>query len=158
MTQILTGYRVDAIPAAQLDRIRRTGADEAGNAFAPFTADEPGAPLRCCLREARAGERIALIAFRPAGGTGPYAEIGPVFVHADECPGYADPQALPIEFRHRRQVLRSYNCAGRIEDAVLVDGEAAEDGLAELFANPDVTVVHARNVLFGCYLYAIRPA
>ena len=150
-------FLIDAIPTERLDAIRDAGADDAGDAFKPFVnADPDGAPLRCCLREARTGERLALIAYRPDGTAGAYREIGPVFVHADRCSGYPEPDAYPAEFRPRRQVLRGYDDEGRIIDAVIVEGEHAEDGIDHLLSNPAVATVHSRNVLYGCYMFAIR--
>jgi hypothetical protein len=152
-------FRVDAVPPVELDRLREAGHDGHGNRLAPFVNDDPdGAPLRCCLRPARVGERIVLIAYRPPGTAGPYAEVGPIFVHAEPCPGYAEPHAYPAAYRDRQQVLRAYNAAGRIADAVLVDGSTAEQGIARLFDGPDVTIVHSRNVRYGCYMFAVRRA
>ncbi len=152
-------FVIDAIPADRLDQMRRNGVDDAGDPFAPFVnADPDGAPLRCCLREARTGERLALIAYRPDGTAGAYREIGPVFVHADRCDGYPERDAYPEGFRPRDQVFRAYSQAGRIIDATLVHGAGAEAGIEKLLADPDVATVHSRNVLYGCYMFAInRP-
>jgi hypothetical protein len=120
-----------------------------------FVAEEDGAPLRCCLREARAGERLALIAYRPEGTAGAYREVGPVFVHAARCGGYVERDAYPAAFRHRRQVFRAYDEAGRIADALLVEGAHAEASIEHLLASPRVAIVHSRNVLYGCYMFAI---
>jgi hypothetical protein len=147
-------FRIDAIPSDELARIRAAGYDIQGD---PFRAREAGGgePLRCCLRPARAGERIALIAYRPTGTAGAYAETGPVFVHAEPCEGYPTDGSWPPEFRNRQQVLRAYDAAGRIADAILVEGAEAEDGIAKLLADPGHVVVHSRNVLYGCYMFAI---
>lgn len=149
-------FVIDAIPAERLDQMRRNGVDDAGDPFVPFeNADPDGAPLRCCLREARTGERLALIAYRPDGTARAYREIGPVFVHADQCGGYPERDAYPEGFRLRDQVFRAYSRDGRIIDATLVHGADAEAGIEKLLANPDVATVHSRNVLYGCYMFAI---
>ena len=150
----MTTFQIEAIPAAELDRIRAVGQDVEGNPFTPRDAGG-GEPLRCCLRPAREGERVALIAYRPTGTAGAYAETGPVFVHAQPCAGYPADGGWPPEFRDRRQVLRAYDAAGRIADATLVDGAAAEEGIAKLLADPAHAVVHSRNVLYGCYMFAV---
>src|SRR5438445_8999790 len=54
-----------AIPPGELDAIRAAGRDEAGNPLDVQVHRDGGAPLRCCLREARAGERLLLIAYTP---------------------------------------------------------------------------------------------
>ena len=144
-----------AIPAAQLDGIRAAGRDVAGNGYRPTVDRAGGSPLRCCLRLFRPGEQVALIAYRPAGTAGAYAEIGPVFVHAAACDGYPADGGWPPEYRDRQQVLRAYDDRGRICDALLVDGADAETGIAKLLADPANVVVHSRNVLYGCYMFAI---
>ena len=78
-----------------------------------------------------------------------------MFVHASPCEGYAADGGWPPEYRDRQQVLRAYNDRGRIADAILVDGPEAEDGIAKLLADPAHVLVHSRNVLYGCYMFAV---
>jgi hypothetical protein len=131
-----TTFRVEAIPAATLSRIRSTGRDEAGNELRARVDDEGGSPLRCCLRDTAPGERVLLIAYTPPGVTGPYAERGPIFVHAAPCPGYPDVDHYPAALGHRRQIVRGYDRAGTM----------------------DIQVAHVRNVAAGCYNFAVWPA
>ncbi len=157
MTTATRMFQIEAISPAYLAGVRSAGMDEAGNPFVSEVNEDPsGAPLRCCLRMARIGEAIALIAYAPPGTKAAYREVGPVFVHAEPCQGSGDPYAWPAEFRNRRQVLRAYDRAGRISDALVIDAVDAEAGIAQLFADPDVIVVHSRNVAYGCYMFAIR--
>jgi hypothetical protein len=160
-TAIDTAFRVQALPAHDLARIRAIGADDFGHPLRVSVADEePGTPLRCCLREAHVGERVALISWRPLheAPDSVYAEVGPVFVHADNCPGYHEEGFYPEGFRHRDQVLRTYSATGDMLDAVMTEGAAAEETIAELFANPAAVVVHSRNVKAGCYMFAVYRA
>lgn len=80
-------FVISPIAPERLDTMRDAGTDDAGDRFELLVAHEAGAPLRCCLRESRAGERLALIAYRPHGTAGAYREIGTVFVHAEPCEG-----------------------------------------------------------------------
>lgn len=147
----------EAIPAAELDAIRAAGRDEAGNEIAPRMDADGGNPLRCCLRETLPGEKVLLIAYTPPGGAGAYAERGPLFVHAEQCEGYRTPDRYPPALRHRQQVVRAYDTTGAIADGVLVaDGEHAERAIAELLDRPGVTVVHLRNVGYGCFNFAVH--
>jgi len=150
--------RVDAIPDADLARIRGRGTDDFGNPVVVSVVDEAGGtPLRCCLREAVPGERVALIAYRPSHIGGPYAEVGPVFIHAEACGGYTAPDRYPEGFRHRQQVLRAYDAEGRIVDAVIAqDGDEAESVCAALLSRPEIAYIHSRNVLYGCYMFTVR--
>jgi len=153
-----TAFRVAALPAGELERIRAAGVDDFGNPLEPSTVTGPGAPLRCCLRDAEPGERVVLIAYRPAAVPGPYAEVGPVFVHAEACAGYADEDRYPEGFRARNQLLRAYDALGRQVENVIVDGPAAERAITDLFGRPGVAYLHSRNVLAGCYMFAVHPA
>ncbi len=155
-----TGLRVDALPRENLARIRARGADDFGNPLVATVVGEDGAggtPLRCCLREARVGERVALIAYQPATVGGPYAEVGPVFIHAEDCSGYATPDRYPDDFRQRRQVLRAYGRDSAIVDAAIAEnGDEAEALCGAFLARPDVAYIHSRNVLYGCYMFTVR--
>ena len=147
----------EAIPPAKLQEIRAAGADEAGNPLAVQADTAGGSPLRCCLRESAPGERVLLIAYTPPGTDGAYAERGPVFIHAEPCSGYLTPGRYPPALSHRQQVVRAYDQDGRIADGVLVsDGEHAITVIRGLLARPDVTLVHLRNVGYGCYNFAVR--
>jgi hypothetical protein len=150
------GFRVGAIAAAELDRIRANGVDDFGNPLTPRVVRRSGdTPLRCCLREADAGERVVLVAYRPSDVGGPYAEVGPVFVHAQPCDGYAPSGRYPEGFRHRQQLLRAYDERGRQVENVIIDGVRAEFAIDDLLNRRDVAFIHSRNVLAGCYMFAI---
>ncbi|MFF6995066.1 DUF1203 domain-containing protein [Streptomyces sp. NPDC008313] len=165
MTTHIAPYTPLPIAPDVLARLRDT--DDAGRPCVPFTDDEGGAPLRCCLRRGRPGERIALVSYAPlrrwAAATGAepgaYDEQGPVFVHADECAG---PERAGLEggghpFTGAHRTVRRYSADGRILGGRLVE---TTDGLAasveEAFADPEVALVHVRAVEYGCFLYEVR--
>ncbi len=119
---------------------------------------EGGAPLRCCLRDSRPGEELLLALVSPPGPEGAYAEAGPVFVHAGHCDGPASP-GYPDEFRQRIQVFRAYSRDGRILGGLVVQPTDDQEAVArELLAAPGVAFLHRRNLIHGCYMFAIHPA
>jgi hypothetical protein len=149
----------EPIPAALLRQVRTAMTDEAGNLLTVQADRAGGSPLRCCLRETTPGEEVLLIAYTPPGTSGPYAERGPVFIHARPCPGYLTPGEYPPGLRHRQQVVRAYDQHGRIADGILVpDGDHAQTVIRELLDRPGVELVHLRNVGYGCYNFAVRRA
>ncbi|MGW4980913.1 DUF1203 domain-containing protein [Streptomyces mirabilis] len=161
-----TTYTARSIDPAVLKDLRT--ADDADRPMVPFADEEGGAPLRCCLRRSEPGERIALVSYAPlrrwAAGTGvdpgAYDELGPVFVHADDCPG-PDLRGHPFPGAHR--TVRRYSAEGRILGGRLVGNAEALDGafdeaFAEAFADPEVALVHVRAVEYGCFLYEVRRA
>ncbi|OLZ65728.1 hypothetical protein AV521_30395 [Streptomyces sp. IMTB 2501] len=155
-------YTARPITPEALRDLRTT--DDAGRPTTPFTDAEGGAPLRCCLRRSAPGERIALVSYAPlrrwAADTGAhpgaYDEQGPVFIHADHCPGPTGP-ALPFTDAHR--VLRRYSAHGHILGGRLVDpSESFQASFTEAFTDPEVALVHVRAVEYGCFLYEVRRA
>jgi hypothetical protein len=155
MRTLTSSFTIAAIPGEMLARVRSTGADDLGHELV-VTEAGGGEPLRCCLREADPGERIGLISYRPFPWDGVYAEVGPVFVHADDCGGYPETDTYPAGFRHRQQIFRAYGHDRTIVDSRIVEGADAEPALAELLARPDVDFVHSRNVAYGCFMFVVQ--
>ena len=153
----MSGFEIRPIPIAHLDRLRTRGQDDFGNPWVVRVDDEGGSPLRCCLRETRPGERIVLIGYQPSAVGGPYAEVGPVFVHAEACGGWSGP-GYPAGLRHRQQLLRAYDGDGNQVDNILVESGEQEAGIEKLLSRPEVAFVHARNLMAGCFAFAIERA
>src|SRR5215831_8757745 len=116
-----TTFRIHAISTEELNRVRTTGRDASGNPVEHWTA-EGDEPLRCCLRNARAGESLILFGYEPPIGATPYREIGAVFAHAESCAGPPATDGYPTAWRGKPQVLRSYDRRGWIRDAIVHDG------------------------------------
>jgi len=158
-------FRVHAIPASTLADIRLAGHDQFGNQLIPIEPDRP-APLRCCLRRSTPGERVYLISYRPFGRPGPYAETGPVFVHADPCAGYRENDAYPAGYRDwPPMVFRPYrhhaelDCDAIAYDAIAIGGgDAAERLIGDIFADPTIDFIHTRNVHAGCFMFSVTRA
>lgn len=162
-------FEVRGIDRGVLARLRVT--DDAGHAPRLVTEMEGGSPLRCCLRVSKPGERIALVSYAPlrqwaseAGADpGPYDEVGPVFIHAEPCDGPAGSD-YPEDFTGLSRMFRAYRAdgsilLGRLASADEVgDRGAAHRLLDEIFAEPEVAVVHARAIEFGCFTFEIRRA
>jgi hypothetical protein len=153
------GVDVLAANASQLADLRHLGRDHGGNPVEIFVDGEGGWPLRCCLQDSMVGERLAIVAWSPFPWSGPYAEIGPVVIHASDCGGRTS-TSLPVQFLSRPQLLRPYGYDRRIgyDDVVIVDGDdSLPDVLVDLLARGHVDFVLARNVRAGCYSFtAVR--
>ncbi|MFB7597344.1 DUF1203 domain-containing protein [Streptomyces sp. NPDC056160] len=170
-TREKTGRGARAIDPAVLADLRER--DDAGRPAEPFTDEEGGAPLRCCLRRSEPGELIALVSYAPlrrwaaetGAAPGAYDEQGPVFVHARECAGPEDagpegagPEGAGLAFTNAHRVVRRYSADGHILGGRLVEAGAAhfDAALAEAFDDPAVALVHVRAVEYGCFLYEVR--
>ena len=150
-----TTLRTCAIQALPADVLRLARTDPRATDLAERRTAEGGEPLRCCLRDARAGESLVLFRYTPPHTAGPYVETGPVFAHASGCGGHQDTDGYPADWRRRPQVLRAYDAQGRIHEATRVhDGSDPERDLAEVLDAPGVVAVHSRNVAYGCFMFA----
>jgi len=150
-------FRVQALSCDRLEAIKYSGTDDGGNCVFPARTAQGGEPLRCCLKIARPGEQILLVAYRPFNKPSPYAETGPVFVHAESCAGYRRYDLYPDEFRGRPQVFRCYDTDGNIVGGRFAEPtDDVEAVIEELFADPTVEYIHTRNVVYGCYMLELR--
>jgi hypothetical protein len=149
---------VHAIAPAHLDNVRSTGADGHGNRLRPFAATGHGEPLRCCLRYAERGEQITLISYAPFDHPSVWREVGPVYVHAARCDGYAPTGRLPGQLATGPRVLRTYRADDTMnyDHITVVTGDAdLEPIIDRLLCEPDVATVHVRTLGPQCFLYAV---
>lgn len=154
----INSFRIREIPADVVQRVRDTGVDVSGNPVRRVIADG-GEPLRCCLRDARAGEPMLLFGYEPPlpGVGSPYREIGAVYTHAERCAGPDRDAPYPTEWYGRAQVVRAYDSRGWITRATVHDGTQPERAIASLLADPAAVIVQSRNVAYGCYMFtAVR--
>jgi hypothetical protein len=141
---------------AELRRVLADGTDHDGNPVEPFTDDDGGWPLRCCLTDSQPGDRIAIIAWSPMPWSGAYAETGPIVVHTDGCDTPGPTPRLPADLDARAMVLRPYGPDRRIAYHRVRHapaGGSLTDHVEELLAFDDVDFVHGRNVTGGCYSF-----
>ena len=159
MTTTKTRLKVEPIDPNRLAIIRAAGTDGHGNALVVFSAGGHGEPLRCCLRYAAADEQIMLISFAPFDHPSVWTEVGPVYLHADACHGYADTHHLPDEMATGPKVLRTYRRDDTMNydhNTVVTDTADLEPIVASLLTEPDVHTVHVRSLAPQCFLYAVR--
>ncbi|MFJ9851676.1 DUF1203 domain-containing protein [Streptomyces sp. NPDC101150] len=167
-------YTPCPIPPLTVKELQDT--DDAGRPLEPFTAGEDGgpdcvgSPLRCCLRDIEAGERVALVSYAPlrrwAAATGAepgaYCELGPVFIHAEACGGPdAAAEGYPFARPGALRTIRRYNAEGQIIGGrffeVPDDADAGYDAVFdEAFADPEVALVHVRALEYGCFQFEVR--
>ena len=147
------------IDRTELARVLDHGIDHGGNPIEPYVDDVGGWPVRCCLGFSEVGDRMALIAWSPMDWKGVYAETGPIFVHAEPCPGPIQTDRLPAQLDQRPMVLRPYTHDHRIAyDHVqhVPEGGSLTELVADLLELEDVAFVHGRNVRGGCYSFDAR--
>jgi hypothetical protein len=152
-----TAFRIHAVPEAVFEDARATRRDTFGNAIVDVTAGG-GEPMRCCLRDATAGEQLILFGYEAPMPASPYRETGAIFGHAEPCDGPPPAETYPPDWRDRAQVIRAYDERGWIHAAAHHDGRHPEAAIEELLADPAVVQVHSRNVTYGCFMFSVTRA
>lgn len=153
--------RFQALPTA-LVRALQTGAPDAnGQAPERHISDGQGVPCRHCLQDVAAGAPYLILAHRPFPKPQPYAEIGPIFLHAEACPRHPESAELPAPLARRpRHLVKAYRADDRIYYG---KGEiVAPDQLValarKLLADPEIAYLHVRSALNNCFTCRIDRA
>lgn len=132
--------------------VRQGGGDANGQPALRTRAEGRGNPCRHCLQPIAEGDGMLVLAYRPFEALQPYAELGPIFLHADACPRY-DSDRLPTWFTHLQPALvRGYGPDHwiRYDTAHVVDGSALADTCETVLDDPGVAYVHVRS-RFNCF-------
>lgn len=140
----------------------RAGAPDAnGQAPERRVSVDGDEPCRHCLGTVGVGEAFLTLAYRPFPAPQPYAELGPVFIHADECPAHDPAQGLPVrETRGSGRILRGYGADDRIvygTGKVVMNGDIEAEAAA-ILSRPDVAYVHMRSAANNCFTLRIDRA
>ncbi|MCK4869033.1 MAG: DUF1203 domain-containing protein, partial [Alphaproteobacteria bacterium] len=81
----MTNQRFIAMPSETARGFREGGPDAHDQPPERHVSDGSGVPCRHCLADVTEGEPFLILAWRPFPGPQPYAETGPVFLHAVGC-------------------------------------------------------------------------
>ncbi|MDH4413015.1 MAG: DUF1203 domain-containing protein [Rhizobium sp.] len=131
----------------------RDGAPDAYGLAPERRISQGGNPCRHCLGEIAAGEAYLTLAYRPFPTLQPYAETGPIFLHAQECPHYETEEVLPPMLSSPDYIVRGYGRDDRIVygSGGVVETEAIMARAASLLADPGIAYVHVRSARNNCY-------
>ena len=149
-------FRVVALPTAVAEVARQKAAADAPDHKTRIVEAERTAPCRHCLTWAKPGERVILFPYQAVASNQPYAESGPIFIHAEPCRRYSAPNEFPRELRSGR-AIRAYNAQNEILQAEIVNGEP-EEAAARLLQDEAVRFLHVRSASHGCYTFKVEQA
>ena len=150
----MTNPHFEAMPT-DIVRALQSGAPDA-NGMPPerFVSDGSGIPCRHCLSDVAAGDPALVFAYCPFPERQPYAEIGPVFLHAEGCDRY-DPAAgvPPMILARHELVMRGYDADDRIVEGSgqVVRTSEVDMAATALLDQPEVAYVHTRCAWNTCY-------
>lgn len=149
-----------AIPT-DVARAYQDGAPDAhGRPPEPRAGEDTPAPCRHCLTLIE-GEAYLVLAHRPFSALQPYAETGPIFLHARTCerhPDTGEPPALLL--RARQLIVRGYSADERIvygTGAVIAPDRLSETAAA-ILDRADVAFAHVRYAATSCFACRIDRA
>ena len=153
--------RISALETALVARLQEGGLD--ANGQKPERHISPGGmmPCRHCLADIAAGEPYLILALRPFPKAQPYAEQGPIFLHAEPCRRHPDSGEMPAMFLERPGFLvRGYGADDRIVYGTgrIVAPAAMTEAAEDMFADPRVAYVHVRSATNNCYQARIDRA
>ncbi len=144
--------RVRGIPTDQVVRIRRGGTDANGQAALTRVAEGVANPCRHCLALIAEGDTKLVLAYRPFDTLQPYAETGPIFLHAADCARY-DAEALPAWFDFLEPaIVRGYGADHwiRYDTGSVVPGGDLTRTCRGILEDATVAYVHVRSK-YNCF-------
>jgi hypothetical protein len=146
--------RFVAMPTEEVLALQSGGADAHGQKPERLISDGGGVPCRHCLTRVAKGEPYLVLAYRPFPDDQPYAETGPIFLHANACPRFAGNAGVPEILTERPEfVMRGYDARDRIvyESCAVVPGDRIREDAERLLELPRVEYLHVRARASTCY-------
>jgi hypothetical protein len=158
----MTALRFVSMPTAEALAFQAGAPDANGQAPERHVAEDEGRlPCRHCQRPISAGEAYLILAYRPFPAAQPYAELGPIFLHAEPCERHPDSAELPEMFRDWKNVLiRGYGPDDRIVYGTgeVVPPPGVTAAAERILARADVGYAHLRSSTNNCYQLRIERA
>jgi Protein of unknown function (DUF1203) len=151
----------NAMPTATARALQQGALDANGQIPEQYISDGDGIPCRHCLQDVAAGEPYLILAYRPFPEAQPYAELGPIFLHAAACERYpASDAAPPVVARSQRMLLRGYNAQNRIVYGTgqIVPSDNIPQAAVEMLQSEEVAYIHVRSATNNCYSCRIDRA
>ncbi|WP_343559408.1 DUF1203 domain-containing protein [Kiloniella sp. b19] len=145
--------RFTALPTHDVLKVQQGGSDAYGQQPDRFTSNGNGVPCRHCMKMVAEGEDYLALAWRPFTQLQPYAETGPIFLHAESCERAAETELLPEIIDSPNYILRGYSADERIiyGTGKVTPREEIHDYARELFSNDAVAFIHIRSASNNCF-------
>jgi hypothetical protein len=143
-----------ALDSETAQALRHGAPDANGQTPERQVSDGGGNPCRHCLHDIAEGAPFLVLAHRPFPALQPYAELGPIFLHAEDCPRYGEGAGVPAMFLRREAILlRGYGVDDRIVYGTgkVIPPQDIEAVAGHLFARPEIAYIHLRSASNNCY-------
>ena len=153
--------RFIALDTQTVRALQRGGTDANDQIPQRAISDGGAIPCRHCQSPVAKSEEYLILAHRPFSASQPYAETGPIFLHARECERAADsPVPAPMYQYGHGYILRGYRDNDWInyDAAEVVTPDKITETAQRLLDRQDVAYVHMRSSRMNCYQCRIERA
>lgn len=150
-----------SMPTDQAEAYWAGAADAHGQPPEVHVSTGDGVPCRHCLNYVAKGESYLILAYRPFPHPQPYAETGPIFLHAKPCDRYPETDRLPpMVLSKEPRLLKGYGANDRIVygTGVIVASADLAAAAVKILARDDIRYVHVRSSLNNCFSCRIDRA
>jgi len=157
----MIALRFVSMPTAEALAFQAGAPDANGQLPERQIARDDRLPCRHCQRLIAVGEPYLILAYRPFPTAQPYAELGPIFLHAEPCERHPESAELPEMFRDWKNVLiRGYGPDDRIVYGTgeVVPPSGVMAAAERILARADVRYAHLRSSTNNCYQLRIERA
>lgn len=157
----MNSIRYVSMPTEEAQAFWAGAPDANGQTLEVHVSDGDGVPCRHCLQQVAKGEPYLILAYRPFPEAQPYAEVGPIFLHAKPCARNPETAELPAMFsRGEGRLLKGYNAENRIVYGTgqIVPPAEMNAAAARIFARDDVSYIHVRSGTNNCFSCRIDRA
>lgn len=145
--------RFVALETELVRRLQSGACDANGQPPEPQVATSDGLPCRHCLGDVKVGQAYLTLAHRPFPAPQPYAEVGPIFLHAEPCVRGGNDHRIPAFLDSPTYIVRGYGSddrivygTGRVTETTRIPAAASD-----LLADPRIAYVHVRSASNNCY-------
>ena len=147
-----------ALATDQVQRLRAGEADANGQRPEVSLSDGDGNPCRHCLGEIEGGKPMLILAHRPFTAMQPYAELGPIFLCAEDCRRHPEMDGMPELYRDQEMLIRGYGHDERIiyGTGKVIRMTAFNEEASRLFERSELSFIHLRSSTNNCYHFRIE--
>lgn len=153
----MLSIRIVAIPTEVAEAVRATLRAPVYGFPAHAKLATEDAPCRHCLRMILANkDHRILFTYDRFAGVESLPQPGPVYVHADACPRYAEDARFPEELRASPRTLEGYARGRRLVALEYVADGKFEQAIEKLFSHSEVDYLQVNSTTAGCFTFRIE--
>jgi len=152
--------RFAALETSIVRALQNGESDANGQSPERHVSDGNGVPCRHCLDQVGTGDPYLILAHRPFPAPQPYAEQGPIFLHARACPRHPGGADVPPMLRSAQYLIRGYDNNDRIVygSGKIVPTAQIPEIASGMMRDDRIAYIHVRSASNNCYQCRIDPA